>query len=119
MIRRPPRSTLFPYTTLFRSPVGDVEGMQIAVVGGGEDRGVVDVRARRGSAVDDDCRLRMQRVAHSVARLILDGVAVFVLQVLAASVVDGVVVRCRGGDAQYGVGDEAVRGRQRTGVARG
>src|SRR2546430_13275893 len=24
MIRRPPRSTLFPYTTLFRSPVGDV-----------------------------------------------------------------------------------------------
>src|SRR5438874_6308691 len=29
MIRRPPRSTLFPYTTLFRSPlveVGDVRG---------------------------------------------------------------------------------------------
>src|SRR5258707_11809281 len=25
MIRRPPRSTLFPYTTLFRSPVGIVE----------------------------------------------------------------------------------------------
>src|SRR5687768_18175328 len=25
MIRRPPRSTLFPYTTLFRSPVDDVE----------------------------------------------------------------------------------------------
>src|SRR2546430_8237092 len=24
MIRRPPRSTLFPYTTLFRSQVGDV-----------------------------------------------------------------------------------------------
>src|SRR5688572_32721965 len=24
MIRRPPRSTLFPYTTLFRSPAGDV-----------------------------------------------------------------------------------------------
>src|SRR2546425_5824493 len=23
MIRRPPRSTLFPYTTLFRSPTGD------------------------------------------------------------------------------------------------
>src|SRR5690554_7765146 len=23
MIRRPPRSTLFPYTTLFRSPLGD------------------------------------------------------------------------------------------------
>src|SRR2546430_11017545 len=24
MIRRPPRSTLFPYTTLFRSPVGEL-----------------------------------------------------------------------------------------------
>src|SRR3712207_8604208 len=31
MIRRPPRSTLFPYTTLFRSrgglPVGEISGM--------------------------------------------------------------------------------------------
>src|SRR3712207_9003627 len=26
MIRRPPRSTLFPYTTLFRSPVGQSGG---------------------------------------------------------------------------------------------
>src|SRR3712207_8122585 len=26
MIRRPPRSTLFPYTTLFRSPVTDTRG---------------------------------------------------------------------------------------------
>src|SRR3712207_7318330 len=26
MIRRPPRSTLFPYTTLFRSAAGAVEG---------------------------------------------------------------------------------------------
>src|SRR3712207_7063301 len=26
MIRRPPRSTLFPYTTLFRSPVGGTGG---------------------------------------------------------------------------------------------
>src|SRR5258708_18751330 len=25
MIRRPPRSTLFPYTTLFRSPLNDVD----------------------------------------------------------------------------------------------
>src|SRR2546425_10817995 len=25
MIRRPPRSTLFPYTTLFRSPFGEVD----------------------------------------------------------------------------------------------
>src|SRR5476651_2810316 len=28
MIRRPPRSTLFPYTTLFRSPAGQADGLQ-------------------------------------------------------------------------------------------
>src|SRR3712207_8931819 len=34
MIRRPPRSTLFPYTTLFRSPGGrDVALMGVAVLG--------------------------------------------------------------------------------------
>src|SRR3989454_11666810 len=31
MIRRPPRSTLFPYTTLFRSPVHDVHPRQLVV----------------------------------------------------------------------------------------
>src|SRR3712207_7795642 len=34
MIRRPPRSTLFPYTTLFRSQAGQLEGAaDRAVVG--------------------------------------------------------------------------------------
>src|SRR3712207_6871676 len=28
MIRRPPRSTLFPYTTLFRSPTGNLHSSQ-------------------------------------------------------------------------------------------
>src|SRR3712207_8358405 len=32
MIRRPPRSTLFPYTTLFRSPLANELGEQLAVV---------------------------------------------------------------------------------------
>src|SRR2546427_4934029 len=38
MIRRPPRSTLFPYTTLFRSPRTSVNGMRqlgLALVCGG------------------------------------------------------------------------------------
>src|SRR5256885_8272066 len=39
MIRRPPRSTLFPYTTLFRSAVGD----PVVVGGAGEE---IDVRER-------------------------------------------------------------------------
>src|SRR2546430_15686220 len=31
MIRRPPRSTLFPYTTLFRSPLADIAGLPMIV----------------------------------------------------------------------------------------
>src|SRR5258707_4559512 len=42
MIRRPPRSTLFPYTTLFRS----VERMSAthAIIGGEGNGGVIDPR---------------------------------------------------------------------------
>src|SRR5256885_6281992 len=32
MIRRPPRSTLFPYTTLFRSPLTTVTGVLLSTV---------------------------------------------------------------------------------------
>src|SRR3712207_7265868 len=34
MIRRPPRSTLFPYTTLFRSPTDQVGGAAVDEAGG-------------------------------------------------------------------------------------
>src|SRR3712207_8700087 len=34
MIRRPPRSTLFPYTTLFRSDLAELAAGREAVVGG-------------------------------------------------------------------------------------
>src|SRR2546429_4225570 len=34
MIRRPPRSTLFPYTTLFRSLRTDADGLQRALLSG-------------------------------------------------------------------------------------
>src|SRR2546430_7895818 len=34
MIRRPPRSTLFPYTTLFRSPAGGERVMELGCAGG-------------------------------------------------------------------------------------
>src|SRR5256885_14647709 len=44
MIRRPPRSTLFPYTTLFRSVVDGVDafGAVVQAVGNGCSRGFVD-----------------------------------------------------------------------------
>src|SRR3989442_15300058 len=54
MIRRPPRSTLFPYTTLFRSRfgadrvVGEEQGGELGHLGeGGADRGGI---GRRGAA---------------------------------------------------------------------
>src|SRR3989454_7338472 len=34
MIRRPPRSTLFPYTTLFRSQSARQEGRPLSIAGG-------------------------------------------------------------------------------------
>src|SRR2546426_2437073 len=43
MIRRPPRSTLFPYTTLFRSQPRPAPGEGRALRGGGRDR--LSVRA--------------------------------------------------------------------------
>src|SRR3712207_8909122 len=46
MIRRPPRSTLFPYTTLFRSPVGDGLGAGAAAVQPHAGHGVAPVAAR-------------------------------------------------------------------------
>src|SRR5256885_15175798 len=47
MIRRPPRSTLFPYTTLFRSPGGTGLGEQIRsiVLARAEGSGGIDARA--------------------------------------------------------------------------
>src|SRR3712207_7466934 len=38
MIRRPPRSTLFPYTTLFRSPVGTAMAVMAAAAAAARPR---------------------------------------------------------------------------------
>src|SRR5256886_17467216 len=37
MIRRPPRSTLFPYTTLFRSTVSEMPGEEPVLAGAPDD----------------------------------------------------------------------------------
>src|SRR3712207_8150995 len=49
MIRRPPRSTLFPYTTLFRSPLGDDE------VEPGEDQLADEALLQVGDGHDRRC----------------------------------------------------------------
>src|SRR5687767_15775755 len=80
MIRRPPRSTLFPYTTLFRSGVAHQE--QSA---GDEHDGEADLRpasartdARRQPCGDGDVRRseehtsELQSLAYLVCRLLLE-----------------------------------------------
>src|SRR3712207_9011379 len=53
MIRRPPRSTLFPYTTLFRSPARGPRAAHVLPRGqGGPDPPGGDQRARRVLVVD-------------------------------------------------------------------
>src|ERR1035441_11007889 len=47
MIRRPPRSTLFPYTTLFRSRGWRVAGCWLLVAGGGPKKTNTDRKSTR------------------------------------------------------------------------
>src|SRR2546426_6563378 len=60
MIRRPPRSTLFPYTTLFRShddprrARGEAVGERELALGGGDRVGAKRVHARRAVEHDRD-----------------------------------------------------------------
>src|SRR3712207_7420389 len=43
MIRRPPRSTLFPYTTLFRSAIGNAPSAILNVLIAGGGTGIYDI----------------------------------------------------------------------------
>src|SRR3712207_6921395 len=52
MIRRPPRSTLFPYTTLFRSGSPSNAEYAVGAIGEGGVR-VVDTKGLRGIGVTD------------------------------------------------------------------
>src|SRR5437762_8622854 len=88
MLRRPPRSTLFPYTTLFRSDGGgDVDGGDFRVFVGQRHRAVAGRvghaaarRADRGRAVGGDSDLRrseehtseLQSPMYLVCRLLLE-----------------------------------------------
>src|SRR5205809_5702562 len=47
MIRRPPRSTLFPYTTLFRSVLARIDGDEFAVLMPGADEGAAAAAVTR------------------------------------------------------------------------
>src|SRR5258705_5886241 len=77
MIRRPPRSTLFPYTTLFRSR--DVVHRELEGVQVGRQHALVDVRDRCWQRQGAEVRVRseehtseLQSLRHLVCRLLLE-----------------------------------------------
>src|SRR2546422_6124867 len=89
MIRRPPRSTLFPYTTLFRSLVDRMRsemGGSAQVIGTGGLAALIAGVARSVERVDDHLRLvglrilyrseehtsELQSRLHLVCRLLLE-----------------------------------------------
>src|SRR2546429_4566763 len=80
MIRRPPRSTLFPYTTLFRSPLGDEHGRHVNVPLPQGQVGVGVAHARhphlrlgvRAPKRSEEHTSELQSRLHLVCRLLLE-----------------------------------------------
>src|SRR2546425_8969528 len=76
MIRRPPRSTLFPYTTLFRSNAAVAEG---ARAGRGMGEALAEYLKGRANLAAPDVSVRseehtseLQSLAYLVCRLLLE-----------------------------------------------
>src|SRR5256886_16614561 len=102
MIRRPPRSTLFPYTTLFRSdrePVGQIAALghldRVDLADGVCDR---DVRCRQLLAVA--MVAPDPRDLHAVAVLLHE------VEAAAADRIEGVIVDLAARDDRHGVVEE-------------
>src|SRR5436853_3043055 len=85
MIRRPPRSTLFPYTTLFRShPVHELGDLRRILAEhdrrerllddthDGEGRAVGEALAPAGEARSEEHTSELQSLRHLVCRLLLE-----------------------------------------------
>src|SRR2546426_7678974 len=68
MIRRPPRSTLFPYTTLFRSEAPS----RVTLVADGRSAAVVDVRVLDRWGRSEEHTSELQSPCNLVCRLLLE-----------------------------------------------
>src|SRR5437899_4055079 len=73
MLPRPPRSPLFPYTTLFRSDLADPAGPRVLHSLGGLD----ETLPRRGKPIPESFRSEehtseLQSLRHLVCRLLLE-----------------------------------------------
>src|SRR5690348_18042562 len=77
MIRRPPRSTLFPYTTLFRSVLGACRRARptfsdcVSEPGAGVFQQAAPARARAGGRSEEHTS-ELQSPVHLVCRLLLE-----------------------------------------------
>src|SRR2546430_11007894 len=79
MIRRPPRSTLFPYTTLFRSP-GMIVSLHSSCSGGSSIDSETEITPGRARSRSRICRVRrseehtseLQSQSNLVCRLLLE-----------------------------------------------
>src|SRR5438309_11485024 len=69
MIRRPPRSTLFPYTTLFRSHVEDATGMPDGLITAIHYEGTPNTA---GAMRSEEHTSELQSQFHLVCRLLLE-----------------------------------------------
>jgi len=69
MIRRPPRSTLFPYTTLFRSPGADESRNDLVVSRAYHDTLPEYVKRHLGARVVD--KLSPLKQKHSIEGLVM------------------------------------------------
>src|SRR5689334_24526612 len=79
MIPRPPRSTLFPYTTLFRSKLGqkkvtveDVKGRKIEIFAGAQTVEALRELQKKYPARSEEHTSELQSQFHLVCRLLLE-----------------------------------------------
>src|SRR3712207_8642998 len=71
MIRRPPRSTLFPYTTLFRSPLAGAMFLEMLGPSGRVTGGAASGRVRMGRAFKAGLGATVGLLAGAVAKAAL------------------------------------------------
>src|SRR3989442_14488689 len=72
MIRRPPRSTLFPYTTLFRSIIALADSRDAVALGPGLGRDAETDEAVPGTERSEEHTSELQSRPHLVCRLLLE-----------------------------------------------
>src|SRR5947207_6533395 len=76
MIRRPPRSTLFPYTTLFRSPAAEAKHQALVFPADADDRETLDKLAAMGFRTprerSEEHTSELQSHSDLVCRLLLE-----------------------------------------------